>query len=604
MSTFRGIVSEFPQLRIDFFRHVPGQPPPLACFLSHIHSDHLAGLDTLRSPFVYCSAATREILLRLERYPCRISYAKGILEARQQTYKHLSKVLKPIPLETPTTLELVPNFVIQVTLFDANHCPGSVMFLIEQNSTAILYTGDLRSEPWFVNSIARHPVLVEYTTGIRTLDKIYLDTSFTEDVPFQTKREGIAELLRKVAKYPSDTIFYFQTWTYGYEDVWVALSKALKSQIHVDEYKMGIYTSLSSKPGDPRFAADSYFDPLAPALTGYTCGNARLPGCLTSNTHVRLHSCEKGNICSVASQPNVVKIQPIVAHLADGTDLVEAGVGGGGNDFQRDAELGYLSPQDLQMLQDVLQNMGEENEGLFKSLVAAAASGRDLRLGLAIESFGDEFTATLETMFATLAQNKKHRSGSSTPQATDLPRVIRFPYSRHSSYSELCQFVNIFKPLDIWPCTENVQYWWENSYSIASFFGEFCSGRTFAYDQMLRALFPQPPENSENSLDSQMSSNVSLDHGIMDKSSSPKQASFSETSEREIQGPTIIDKAHSEAVDEGDSQHSVISQVLDTDSSFRREAYNRTLERLYGSDWDPVSLLSTDGHHSKMEHEL
>lgn len=107
--------------------------------------------------------------------------------------------------------------------------------------------------------------------------------------------------------------------------------------------------------------------------------------------------------------------------------------------------------------------MGEENEGLFKSLVAAAASGRDLRLGLAIESFGDEFTATLETMFATLAQNKKHRSGSSTPQATDLPRVIRFPYSRHSSYSELCQFVNIFKPLDIWPCTENVQYWWENS---------------------------------------------------------------------------------------------------------------------------------------------
>lgn len=103
--------------------------------------------------------------------------------------------------------------------------------VIEQNNTAILYTGDLRSEPWFVNSIARHPVLVEYTTGIRTLDKIYLDTSFTDDVPFQTKREGIAELLRKVAKYPSDTIFYFQTWTYGYEDVWVALSKALKSQV-------------------------------------------------------------------------------------------------------------------------------------------------------------------------------------------------------------------------------------------------------------------------------------------------------------------------------------------------------------------------------------
>lgn len=46
---------------------------------------------------VYCSAATREILLRLERYPCRINYAKGLLEARQQTYKHLNKVLVCIP---------------------------------------------------------------------------------------------------------------------------------------------------------------------------------------------------------------------------------------------------------------------------------------------------------------------------------------------------------------------------------------------------------------------------------------------------------------------------------------------------------------------------
>lgn len=103
--------------------------------------------------------------------------------------------------------------------------------VIEQNDTAILYTGDLRSEPWFVNYIARHPLLIEYTSGIKRLDKIYLDTSFTDDVHFQTKSEGIAELLRKVAKYPEDTVFYFQTWTYGYEEVWLALSKALKSKV-------------------------------------------------------------------------------------------------------------------------------------------------------------------------------------------------------------------------------------------------------------------------------------------------------------------------------------------------------------------------------------
>ncbi len=33
------------------------------------------------------------MLLRLEKYPCRINFARGILEARVQTYKHLKKVL-------------------------------------------------------------------------------------------------------------------------------------------------------------------------------------------------------------------------------------------------------------------------------------------------------------------------------------------------------------------------------------------------------------------------------------------------------------------------------------------------------------------------------
>lgn len=61
MSTFRGIITEFPQIRIDYFRQQPAHKAPLACFLSHVHSDHLAGLESLRAPFVYCSVATREV---------------------------------------------------------------------------------------------------------------------------------------------------------------------------------------------------------------------------------------------------------------------------------------------------------------------------------------------------------------------------------------------------------------------------------------------------------------------------------------------------------------------------------------------------------------
>jgi hypothetical protein len=88
--------------------------------------------------------------------------------------------------------------------------------VLEGQGKAVLYTGDIRSEPWFVNAITRSPALIEYASGLKTLDTIYLDTSFTENLGFPTKAHGIAELLLKVSKYPADTIFHFQAWTYGY----------------------------------------------------------------------------------------------------------------------------------------------------------------------------------------------------------------------------------------------------------------------------------------------------------------------------------------------------------------------------------------------------
>lgn len=235
--------------------------------------------------------------------------------------------------------------------------------VIEDDEKAVLYTGDIRSEPWFVNSLFRNPSLVEYTSGLRTLDKIYLDTSFIDDTMFQTKSEGIAELLRKVSKYPKDTVFHIQAWTYGYEDVWIALSKALKSQvsrhssphsdilltrqIHVDDYKLGIYNSLKSRSSEGPSSKDVHLTPESPALTGYMCGNAPRPGCLTSNDKVRLHSCERGNMCELARKSSTVIIQPIIAHLPNGQDLAEVGIGGGGDDLQREAELDFLDQGSL-----------------------------------------------------------------------------------------------------------------------------------------------------------------------------------------------------------------------------------------------------------------
>jgi DNA cross-link repair 1C protein len=279
MSTFDGIIKEFPLIRCDNFTTYPDEPPPLACFLSHVHSDHLKGLESFRSTFVYCTAQTR-----------------GILESRKQTYRRLKHHLKPIPLETPTEIELAPGNSIRVTLFDANHCLGSCMFLIEGNARAVLYTGDIRSEQWWVDSLLRNPVLVPYTKGTLRLDNIYLDTTFTSNDVLEfimpSKAEGLGELIQKVSQYPAETIFYLDTWTFGYEQVWIALSSALKTRVHLDEYRWRLYHSQRDEPS-------CYGSQTAP-LVGFKLGNHDHPGCLTSSPDgVRIHSCERGTRCDV-----------------------------------------------------------------------------------------------------------------------------------------------------------------------------------------------------------------------------------------------------------------------------------------------------------------
>ena len=123
---------------------------------------------------------------------------------------------KTLPLNTPTKLELSDNQTITLTLFDANHCPGAVMyfpclrmcemaflnrfyrFLVEGSQGAVLHTGDFRAEPWFLDDIRRNPLLQPYLAPpeapgstvfgqrdsehqgerlYKTLDAIYLDTA-------------------------------------------------------------------------------------------------------------------------------------------------------------------------------------------------------------------------------------------------------------------------------------------------------------------------------------------------------------------------------------------------------------------------------------------
>ncbi|KAK2627447.1 hypothetical protein QTJ16_003413 [Diplocarpon rosae] len=514
MSTFKGVMQGFQDIRVDYFRPAPGLSAPRACFLSHVHSDHLTGLESKhwRTSFIYCSPATREILLRLEKRVDRVGFESKVLEARRVQYGHLEKLLKPIPLETPTQIELKPGVKLQVTLFDANHCAGSVMFLFELDSLTVLYTGDIRSEPWHVTSLARNPLLLEYTSGLKTLDCIYLDTSRTDPSVFPSKADGLKELLQKVVEYPPDTVFHLAAWTYGYEDVWMALSKALKSQIHVNRYTYRIFQSLRGGIEDKRRPPTDLMVHEGPAFAGYVCGNTFQPGCLTTNPNVRLHSCGKGVKCPMLNS-KTVWIQPIVRRGDDGTEVPEPAIVQAGNELSGRPQIEFDHDITIDQLMALFPHTTEAIDRDVRQLLVAAldSPGRFLYLGdLGLDD--EQENISLPRLAEAILQSVTNKQQVEHQNSDALPRTVTFPYSRHSSYEELCSLLSIFKPRDVWPCTENPLEWHEANLSIKSLFGDYCSAAIFRYDtEMKKAVAESKAQYGSQQSQTTASSQHSVD---------------------------------------------------------------------------------------------
>ncbi|KAI6044737.1 beta-lactamase-like protein [Pisolithus marmoratus] len=318
-------------IRVDNFTDTVNDLPspynrPALHLLTHTHSDHLIGLASKSFGYqIICSPDAKEMLLRHEVYAERSLFDHEYRAQKTKTYSHLKvepcvmpngerfyagsrDLLRAVPLHTPTEFELYDNETVSITLIDANHCPGAVMFLIEGPRGSVLHTGDMRAEPWFLSSLSRNPFLQRYladsaenlnilvarnevthmeATGlVKTLEAIYLDTasllsitvipSKASYVPiiFESAVQGLIEL---IALFPSTTFFFINSWTWGYEDILKGIAFAFRCKIHFDRYKYAIYTHTS--------------DPLMRAL------GTRDP------SSTRFHACERFDRCSFVDVP-------------------------------------------------------------------------------------------------------------------------------------------------------------------------------------------------------------------------------------------------------------------------------------------------------------
>ena len=74
---------------------------------------------------------------------------------------------------------------------------------------------------------------------------------------------------------------------------------------------------------------------------------------------------------------------------------------------------------------------------------------------------------------------------------TLLSNEIKLVYSRHSSYTETRELISLFKPMQVFPCSETKTTWLNGS-SMRRLFGDVCTGSDFSYDNMMFSNFGNP----------------------------------------------------------------------------------------------------------------
>ncbi|CAN6174448.1 unnamed protein product [Urochloa humidicola] len=199
--------------RVDAFRYLRGD----CChwFLTHFHVDHYQGLTrSFCHGKIYCSSITASLV----HYKIGIPWDK----------------LHVLPLNKRISIA-----GINLTCFDANHCPGSIIILFEPpNGKAVLHTGDFR----FSSEMVSNPVLQSSHIHTLILDTTYCNPRY--DFPSQeVVIQFVIEAIQAEAFNPK-TLFLIGSYTIGKERLFMEVARLLQKKIYVGAAKLQILKHL------------------------------------------------------------------------------------------------------------------------------------------------------------------------------------------------------------------------------------------------------------------------------------------------------------------------------------------------------------------------
>uniref|UniRef100_A0A224YL81 Protein artemis n=1 Tax=Rhipicephalus zambeziensis TaxID=60191 RepID=A0A224YL81_9ACAR len=243
MSTFGGTLVEYERLSVDRFdgRNVHST----AFLLSHCHRDHMHGLDGCA--FRRRLRSRRDVRLYASAVSCR-------LLLNEPKYSWLRSRLSALPLDAPTTLTVPADgaagseYAVVVTPIPANHCAGSVMFLLEgERGGTVLYTGDFRLD------MGRAPTLtsLHFDTGrVKPIDTAYVDTTLCRPdaayVPTRQESErALVDFFAPKFKVGWSLRLKLPGAKLGYETLFASLALAFGVKVHVTRGQMSRYAGVA-----------------------------------------------------------------------------------------------------------------------------------------------------------------------------------------------------------------------------------------------------------------------------------------------------------------------------------------------------------------------
>jgi DNA cross-link repair 1C protein len=204
----------------------------------------------------------------------------------------------------------------------------------------------------------------------------------------------------------------------------------------------------------------------------------------------------------------VVWITPIITRSKEGVVVPELGAGYGGGDMHQASELEVPNIGSVSELEELCKQIVKQPTNLRRLLsrIDSARSSKDLKMSLAGMDLDNDEEITLQEFAERLVGLENVTSITGNERIFDKPcshggplkDTVHFPFSRHSSYDELCSLVAAFKPGDIYPCTVEEETWTEDV-SMQRLFGHLCSGAVFHHDGEMRFLCHERVENEQPS---------------------------------------------------------------------------------------------------------